>query len=96
MIDCDERKFFLSISNLIGFIQKTFHKIMPYYVDSIQIKISWFFNQEAICPSIHQQVETRTQFLKDICFFLIFFSHHFIQLLIPPLNNILCRGVIKL
>lgn len=42
MIDCDERKFFLSISSLIGFIQKTFHKIMPYYVDSIQIKISWF------------------------------------------------------
>lgn len=75
MIDCDERKFFLSISSLIGFIQKTFHKIMPYYVDSIQIKISWFFNQEAICPSIHQQVETRTQFLKDICFFLnLFFS----------------------
>lgn len=75
MIDCDERKFFLSISSLIGFIQKTFHKIMPYYVDSIQIKISWFFNQEAICPSIHQQVETRTQFLKDICFFFnLFFS----------------------
>ena len=42
MIDCDERKFFLSISSLIGFIQKTFHNIMPYYVDSIQIKISWF------------------------------------------------------
>lgn len=42
MIDCDQRKFFLSISSLIGFIQKTFHKIMPYYVDSIQIKISWF------------------------------------------------------
>lgn len=42
MIDCDERKFFSSISSLIGFIQKTFHKIMPYYVDSIQIKISWF------------------------------------------------------
>ena len=42
MIDCDERKFFLSISSLIGFIKKTFHKIMPYYVDSIQIKISWF------------------------------------------------------
>lgn len=42
MIDCDERKFFLSISSLIGFIKKRFHKIMPYYVDSIQIKISWF------------------------------------------------------